>query len=65
MVHRALLERPFIAVGHDEQHRFTTTGRYQRFQRIYRIALILPGTFIAVDTVDEIESGKTTITFYL
>ena len=42
MVYRSLLERPFIAVRHNKHHGFATTCRYQRFQRVYRIAFILP-----------------------
>lgn len=42
MINRPLFERPFIAIGHDENHGFASAFRYHFLQRICHMPFLLP-----------------------
>ena len=52
-----LLERPFVAIGHDEHHRPATSVGYHRLECIDSMPLPLPRIFASIDAVDQIEDG--------
>lgn len=58
VIHRTLLERPFVTIRHDQNHRLATAVGYHVPKRICRPAFVLPRTLIAVDTVKQIQYRK-------
>ena len=42
MAYRSLFERPFIAIGHDDNHRLASSGSHKRLERIGDKAFVLP-----------------------
>lgn len=55
---RSLLNRPFIAIGHNENHGFATPFGDHRSKGIDTVSPFLPSPFIPVDAMDEVEDGQ-------
>ncbi len=62
---RSLLNRPFIAVGHNENHGFATPFGNHCSKRIDSIAALLPCALIAVDAVDKIKDRQGFYTLFI
>lgn len=62
---RSLLNRPFVTIGHNENHRFATPFGDHRSKGIDTVSPFLPSPFIPVDTMDEIENRQGFCTFLI
>ena len=60
---RVFFVRPFITIGHDEDDGRTESVFNFSGKGIDSLAFFLPGTFVSVDTVNEIENRKGSVPF--